>query len=123
MVFTNFWNIIVLFSTMVEKCSRTLIFYLLFCFVTSFGMISLSKASLTSIIFKTIIKIYLKFWTTHNFINFMYRSIHMLHHISTLVPPTIQCICCGQQLTQKLEITLEASELEPITQQLTQNLE
>jgi hypothetical protein len=30
-------------------------------------------------------------------------------------------MCCGQQLTQKLEITLEASELEPITQQLTQN--
>jgi hypothetical protein len=29
--------------------------------------------------------------------------------------------CCRQQLTQKLEITLEASKLEPITQQLTQN--
>jgi hypothetical protein len=29
--------------------------------------------------------------------------------------------CCGHQLTQKLEITLEAPELEPITQQLTQN--
>jgi hypothetical protein len=29
------------------------------------------------------------------------------------------CYCCEHQLTQKLEITLEASELEPITQQLT----
>jgi hypothetical protein len=27
--------------------------------------------------------------------------------------------CCGQQLIQKLGITLKASELEPITQQLT----
>jgi hypothetical protein len=32
-------------------------------------------------------------------------------------------LCCGQQFTQKLEITLEASELESITQQFTQNWE
>ncbi len=32
-------------------------------------------------------------------------------------------MCCGQQLTQKLGITPKDSELEPITQQLTQNWE
>jgi hypothetical protein len=41
-------------------------------------------------------------------------------HSPRHVPPSTY-FCCGQQLTQKLEITLEASELEPITQQLTQN--
>jgi hypothetical protein len=48
-----------------------------------------------------------------------YVSHDLIHiHIYKVV-----ATCCGQQLTQKLEITLEASELEPITQQLTQNLE
>jgi len=41
LVSVSFYNIIVLFSTMVEKCSRTLIFCLLFCFVTSSGVIGL----------------------------------------------------------------------------------
>jgi hypothetical protein len=35
----------------------------------------------------------------------------------------VYIFCCGQQLTQKLEITLEASKLGPITQQFTQNWE
>jgi hypothetical protein len=41
--------------------------------------------------------------------------------LSYLAVQKINTYCCGQQLTQKLKITLEASELEPITQQLTQN--
>ncbi len=89
LVFTNYCNIVVLFLAMVEKCSRTLIFCLLFCFVSSSGVISLSKGFFTSIIFRTIMKIYLKLWTAHNFIC---RSNHMLHYISILVPPTILCI-------------------------------
>ncbi len=46
LVFTNCCNIVVLFLVMVEKCSRTLIFYLLFCFVTSYGVLVLSKGYL-----------------------------------------------------------------------------
>jgi hypothetical protein len=57
---------------------------------------------------------------------------NLIKHLLSRNPPSSfgshvivlkESFCCGQQLTQKLEITLEASELEPITQQLTQNLE
>ncbi len=46
LIFANYYNIVMLFSAMVEKCLRTLIFYLLFCFITSFGVISLPKGFL-----------------------------------------------------------------------------
>ncbi len=39
------------------------------------------------------------------------------------IPTIYMTYCCGRQLRQKLKITLEALELESITQQLTQNWE
>ncbi len=45
LAFANCCNIVMLFLAMVEKYSRTLIFYPLFWFVTSFGVIGLSKGS------------------------------------------------------------------------------
>jgi hypothetical protein len=46
LVSANCCNIVVLFLAMVEKCSKTLIFCLLFCFVTSSRVIGLSKGFL-----------------------------------------------------------------------------
>jgi hypothetical protein len=34
----------------------------------------------------------LRFWIAYNFFNFISRSTHMFHHISTSMPLTIQCI-------------------------------
>jgi hypothetical protein len=65
LVFANYYNM--LFSAMVEKCSRTLIFW-------------------------TTFKIYLKIWISHNLINCICNGIHMFHHVSISMPPTIQCI-------------------------------
>ncbi len=59
LVFTNCCNIVVLFLAMVEKCSRTLIFYLLFCFVTSYGMLVLSKGYLLASSLKPLSKSYI----------------------------------------------------------------
>jgi hypothetical protein len=54
LVSTNCCNIVVLFSAMVEKCSKTLILCLFLCFVTLFKMIGLSKGYLLTSSLKTL---------------------------------------------------------------------
>jgi hypothetical protein len=53
----------------------------------------------TTFILWSIIKIYFKLWITYNFFNFIGKNVHMFHHISILMPPTIQCIIEGTFMT------------------------
>jgi hypothetical protein len=50
---------------------------------------------LTTLIFWSTIKIYLEFSIVYYFFSFIYKSIHMFHHIFILMPPIIQCIIEG----------------------------
>jgi len=46
----------------------------------------------TTFILWSTIKIKLGLWMNYNFFSFISRNVHMFHHISTPMPPTIQCI-------------------------------
>jgi hypothetical protein len=96
---TYCFNMVVLFSTMVEKI---LIHIKLFFFVLFFNFIWGERFFhwlFTTLILWSTIKIYLGLWITYNFFNFIGKNVHMFHHISIIMPPTIQCIIEGTFMT------------------------
>jgi hypothetical protein len=93
-VLTNCCSMVVLFLAMFEKCSHTLNFFLGSFWKTHLGW-KVSPLAPTTFIFWSTIKICLGFWTFYNFFSFIDLNTHIFHHISTLMPLTIQCIVEG----------------------------
>jgi hypothetical protein len=76
---------------MVEKCSYTISFFFVF-FFNLIQVIGFSIGSLLPSSFEALSNYAWGFILPTIFFTFIGRSTHMFHHISTSMPPTIQCI-------------------------------
>jgi hypothetical protein len=97
LVIADYGNMDVLFSTRLKNV-HTLFFLIVLFFNLIWGERFLHWFLTTFILWSTI-KIYLGLWIVHNFLNFIGKSVHMFHHISTLMSTSIQYIIQRKSLS------------------------
>jgi hypothetical protein len=92
LVSTNCYNMVVIFTTMVEKCSYTLSFFFLVIFFNLIWSERFLHYSLLPSTFETLSNFAWDSKLLTFFFTFISKNTHMFHHISTSMPPTIMMI-------------------------------